>query len=130
DRAGKLSGALFDHQLEIALIGAVLHDQATVLQSAPNAEEQLVFLKGLEDVVVSAATDRFEGGLDVVDGGDHNHRNFRVELAHPLKEFDAVHLRHDHVAKDEVRSELLNLFLGSAAVVAGRAAIALGLEHG
>ncbi len=129
ERAGKLGGALFDELLEVALVGAVFHDQAAMLQGAADAEEELVFLKGLEDVVVSAAADGFQSGRNVVDGGDHDNGNFRIVLAEPIEEFDAVHLGHDHVAEDEIGGEALDLVLCGAAVADGSTLVTLGLEH-
>ncbi len=87
-----------------------------MLQGAADAEEELIFFEGLQDVVVGAATDGFEGGGNVVDGGDHDHGHFGVILPEPVEEFDAVHFRHDHVAQDQVRCDALDLVLGRAAI--------------
>ena len=127
---GELRGAFFDELLEIALVGAVFHHQAAMLQRAANAEEKLVFLKRLEDVVVGAAANGFEGRGNVVDGGDHDHRDFGIVLAQPVEQFDAVHFRHDHVAQDEIGRDALDLVLRGAAVADGGAVIALRFEHG
>ena len=90
----------------------------------------MILLEGLQDVVIGAATNGFESGGDVVDGGDHDDRDFGIILAEPVEEFNAVHLGHDHVAEDEVRGHALDLILGGAAVADRRALIALGFEHG
>jgi hypothetical protein len=86
--------------------------------------------KRFQNVIVSAAANGFEGGGNIVDGGDHDHRDFRVVLTEPFQEFDAVHLRHDHVAEHQVRSGPLNLILRSAPVAYRGAAITFGLQHG
>ena len=51
-----------------------------MLQRAAHAEKQLVFFERLEDVVIGAAANGFEGGGNVVDGGDHDHRDFGIIL--------------------------------------------------
>src|SRR6267142_3464014 len=130
DSAGELGGALFHQLLEIALVGAIFHDQAAMLQRAPDAQEKLVLLKRFQNVIVGAAADGFESGGNIVDGGDHDDRDFRIILTQPFQEFDAVHLRHDHVAEHQVRSGSLDLVLRSAPVAYRCAAIAFGLQHG
>jgi hypothetical protein len=100
-----------------------------MLQGTTDAQEELVFLKGLEDVVVGAPANGFQGGRDVVDGGNHDDRDFGVVLAEPIEELDAVHLGHDHVAEDEIRGDALDLLLGGAAVANRGAVIPLGFEH-
>ena len=57
-----------------------------MLKSAAHAEEKLVFLERLEDVVVGAAANGFESGGDVVNSCDHDHRNFGVVLAEPIEQ--------------------------------------------
>ena len=101
-----------------------------MLEGPSNAEEKLIFFKWLEDVVVGSAANGFEGCGNVVDCRDHDHRHFRVVLPHPFQQPDSVHLRHDHVAQNQVGRYLLNLVLRNAAVLHCCAAIALGLEHG
>lgn len=101
-----------------------------MLKSAAHAEEELILFEGLEDVIVGAAADGFESGGNVVNGCDHDHRDFGVIFAEPIEKFDAVHFGHDHVAKDEIRGGPFNLLLSSAAIAHGRAAIALRFEHG
>src|SRR5580704_13834422 len=113
---GELGGAFFDELFEVALVGSVFHDQAAVLQSAANAEEELIFLKGLEDVIVSAAANGFESGGNIVDGGDHDHRDFGIVLTKPVQELDAIHLGHDHVAQNEIGCDALDLVLSRTAV--------------
>src|SRR6266478_1244611 len=75
------SSALFHQLLEISLIRAVFHDQAAMLQGAPDAEEKLVLLKRLQNIVVSAPPYGLQGCGNVVNRGDHNYRDFRVVLA-------------------------------------------------
>src|SRR6516164_824129 len=65
-------GAIFHLLLEIALIFSVFVDKPAMLQRAAYAQKQLVLFKGLQDVVVGAATDGFERRGDVVDRRDHN----------------------------------------------------------
>ena len=101
-----------------------------MLQRAAHAKKELVFFKGLEDVVIGAAADGFEGRGNVVNRSDHDHRHFRIVLAHPFEEFEAIHLRHDHVAQDQVGSDFLHLLLCDASVLHGGAVIAFGFEHG
>jgi len=122
--ASKLRGAFFDLVFELELVAAVFRDQAAMLKSAANAEEELVFFKGLEDVVIGTPADGFQCGGDIVDGGDHDHRDFGVIFSEPIEQFDAVHFRHDHVAQDEIRRGAFNLLLSSAAIAHGRTAIA------
>ena len=75
-----MRGAFFDELLQIALVIAVFRDQPAMLQRAADAEEKLILFERLQDVVVGAAANGFESGGDVVDGGDHDHRNFGVVL--------------------------------------------------
>src|SRR5208282_1158861 len=100
-----------------------------MLKSAADAEEELVFLERLEDVVVSAAPDGFQSCGNVMDGGNHDDGDFGVIFAKPIKQLDTVHFGHDHVAQHEVRRGPFDLFLSSAAIAYGRAAIAFGFEH-
>ena len=130
ERDSELPGALFDLMLELELVAAVFRDEAAMLKSAADAEEELVFFEGLEDVVVSAATDGFESRGNVVDGGDHDDRDLGVVFTEPIEQLDAVHLGHDHVAQDKIRRGLFDLLLGSAAIAYGRAAITFRFEHG
>ena len=118
-----MGSALLDLMLELDLIATVFGDEAAVLKRATDAEEELVFLKRLQDVIVGAAADGFEGGGDVVDGRDHDDRDFGVIFAKPIEKFDAVHFRHDHVAEDEIWRGPFNLLLSSAAIAHSRAAI-------
>ena len=122
---GELRSAFLDEMLQVALIVAVFDDQTAVLQRASNAQKELVLFEGLEDVVIGPATNGFESSGNVVDGGDHDHRHFGIVLPHPLEETDPVHLRHDHVAQNKVGRGLLDLVLGDAAILHGRAMIAL-----
>src|SRR6266436_901039 len=101
-----------------------------MLEGSPNAQEKLIFFKWLEDVVVGTAANGFQGCGNVVDCRDHDHRHFRIVLPHPFQQPDTVHLRHDHVAQDQVGRYFLNLVLRNAAVLHRRASIPLGLEHG
>lgn len=98
DGARELRGALLDLLFELELVAAVFRDEATVLKSPTDSQEELVFFKGLEDVVVSAAADGFESRGNVMDGCDHDHRDFGVVFAQPVEKLDAVHFGHDHVA--------------------------------
>ena len=82
----------------LKLVAAVFGDKAAVLKGAADAEEELVLFKRFEDVVVGTAADGFEGGRDVMDGGDHDDGNFGVVFAEPIEQLDAVHFGHDHVA--------------------------------
>src|SRR5581483_9732735 len=91
---------------------------------------ELVLFKRLQDVIVGAAANGFERGLDIVDGRNHDDGDFRVVLTQPFEQLDAVHFRHDHVAQDEIGRGAFNLLLGGAAVVHGGAAVAFGFEHG
>ena len=52
-----------------------------MLQGASYAVEELVLFERLQNIVVSTATDRFEGGLDIVDGGNHDDGNLGVKGA-------------------------------------------------
>ena len=54
ESALELRRPLFDQLFEIALIVPILEDQAPVLERAPHAQIELVFFKGLQDVVVGA----------------------------------------------------------------------------
>ena len=100
------------------------------MERASNAEEELVFLERLENVVVGAAANGFEGGGDVVNGCDHDHRDFGVVFTEPVEELNTVHFGHDHVAEDKIGRGPCDLLLSSAAIANGGAAIALGFEHG
>ena len=122
-------GAIFHLLLEIALIFSVFVDEPTMLQRAAHAQEKLVLFKRLQDVVVGAATDGFERRGDVVDRRDHNDGHVGVKLTHPFQKLDAIHLRHDHVAQNQVGSGAFDVFLRNAAVVRHRAAVAFGFEH-
>jgi len=130
ERDSELSGALLDLMFELELVAAVFSDEAAVLKGAADAEEELIFFKRFEDVVVGTAADGFEGGRDVMDGGDHDDRNFGVIFAEPIEQLYAVHFGHDHVAQDEIRRGLFDLLLGSSAIAYGRAAITFRFEHG
>ena len=64
-----------------------------------------------------------------MDRGDHDHWNFRIILAEPFQQLDPVHLRHDHVAQNEIGGGALHDVLRRAAIAHCRAVIALRLEH-
>src|SRR5438445_1771071 len=100
-----------------------------MLQRAPHTQEKLIFLKRLQDVVVSSPAYGLQRRGNIVNRCDHDHRNFRVILAKPFQELDAVHFRHDHVAQHQVWSCPLDLILGCAAVADCGAAVTLGLQH-
>ncbi len=127
---GELCGALLDELFQVALVVTVFDDQPAVLQRSSHAQEELVLLERFEDVVIGSAANGFERRGNVVDGRDHDDRHFRIVLPHPFEEANPVHLRHDHVAQDKIGRCFFNLVLRDAAVLHGRAAIALGLEHG
>ena len=101
-----------------------------MLQGAANAEEELILLKGLEDVIVGAAADGLESGGDVVNGGDHDDGNVGLGFANPFEELEAIHLGHDHVAKNEIGGEAEHLLLGKAAIADDAAGKSLGLQQG
>src|SRR3954467_11578905 len=77
ERAGELCRPLFDELFQASLVSAILGHQATMLQSAANSEEQLIFFKGLQNVVISPATYGFQSRGNVVDRRYHYHRDFR-----------------------------------------------------
>ena len=74
---GKLLRAFGDQMLEIALVGAVFEHQAAMLQRAANAQIKLIFFEWLQNVVVSAGANGFEGDGNIVHGRDHDHGNVR-----------------------------------------------------
>ena len=125
----KARSAIFDLLFQIALVFSIFVDKPPVLQGAADAEEELVLFKGFQDVIVSAAADGFERRGDVVNCSHHNHGHVGIEFAHPFEKLDAVHLRHDHVAEDQVRCGALDVILCRAAVVRHGATVALGFEH-
>src|SRR3984957_18658951 len=92
---------------------AVFEEEAAVFQRPADAEKKLVFFKGLKDIVVSATTNGFEGGGDIVHGRDHDHRYLRIVRMQPGKQLQTVHFRHQHVAEHKVkrvRLEVLDCF--------------------
>ena len=129
DRFREPRGAVLDLLLQISLILAVFVDKPPVLQGAADAEEELILFKGLQDVIVSAAADGFERRRNVVNRRDHDYGHIGIEFAHPFQQLDAVHLRHNHVAQNQVRCNAFDVVLCRAAVVRHGATITLGLEH-
>ncbi len=113
----------------LMLVILVFCDELAMLPGPPDSMEKLVLLEGFEDVVIGTAANGLKRGGDIVDGGDHDDGDFRVETAEPVKELDAIHLGHDHVAEDEVRRLLANKLLSGAAIAQSSAAVAAGLQH-
>src|SRR5713226_5999702 len=128
-RAAELCGSFLDLLLQVALIIAVFDHQPPVLQRAPYAEKQLVLFERLQDVVIRPAANRFQRRRDVVDRRDHDHRHFRIVLPHPFQQFEPIHLRHDHVAQDQVRRGPLDLLLRDSPVVHRGTVVAFRLKH-
>ena len=61
---------------------------------------QVFRVERLGDEVVGAGFDRFDGALDAAMGGDQNHRQVLVRLAHVAQHFDAVNVGHLIVEQD------------------------------
>jgi hypothetical protein len=129
ERGGQFRSLLLDFLLEVELVILVFGDELAVLPGAADGMEELVLLERFEDVVIGAAANGLERGGDVVDGGDHNDGDFRVETSEPIEKLDAIHFRHDHIAEDEVRRLFADELLCGAAVAKSNAVVAAGLQH-
>ena len=90
----------------------------------------MVFFERFQDVVVGPAANRFQRRGNIMDGGHHDDGNLRVELANPVQQLDAVHLRHDHVAQNQVWRLFLDQILGGAPIAHRHALVAFRLQHG
>ena len=127
-RDGELLGAFGDELLEIALVGAIFDDQAAMFQRAADAEVQLIFFEGLQDVVVGAGTNGFESDGNIVHRCDHDHRNVGILIAKLGEQLEAVHFRHDDIAEDEVESIFAESVQGEAAIRADGAGVTLRFQ--
>jgi hypothetical protein len=130
ESALQLRRAFFDEFFEVALVIPIFKYQAAVFERSPHAQVQLVFLEGFQDVVISAAAHGFERSREVMHGRDYDDRNVRIVLAFPLKQAEAVHFRHHHIAQDQVRDVLFQVFTSEEAVAHCGAIVALGFEQG
>jgi hypothetical protein len=100
-----------------------------MLQCSPYAQEKLVFLEWLQDVVVGTATDRIECGRHVMHGCDHDHGDFRIIGTQPGEKLQAVHFRHEHVAEHQVNGGSLQVLDCQAAVSHCTALVALAFQQ-
>jgi hypothetical protein len=98
DAAGGLGGVAALGVLE----DGVLTQQATVLDGPLDADQELVPLEGLGHVVEGAGLDGLDGRLDRGERRHEHHRQFVVELADGLDQFDARHAGHLEIGNHAV----------------------------
>ena len=67
-------GARPHHLLQVLLVVVALLQGLAVVERALHGGDQVFALEGLEQVVVGAAAHGVDGHADVVNGGDHHHR--------------------------------------------------------
>ncbi len=115
--------------LQVQLVALVFQHQPPVLQRPPDSQEELVFLKRLQDVVISAAPDSLERGGNIMDCGHHDHGHLWIMASEPVKQLDAIHFRHDHVAQYKVRRLPPHALLGRPAIAYGSTTVAPRFEH-
>ena len=81
----------------------VFLDQADLVGHAPQEQPQLLQgREGLGDVVVGAELHGLDGGFNRAMSGHERDLGAGQKLFHFLKEFQSRHVRHDHVAQDNV----------------------------
>src|SRR6184192_1118910 len=102
--------------------------RCTVAHNGRTAQEHIKRTR--PDLILSDMIMPEMDGIKLLEWVREFDRDIRVKLAHPFQKLDAVHLRHDHVAQDQVGPGALDVLLGSAAVVRYGATVALGFEHG
>ena len=85
-----------------AVVGQLLL-QETRLAGAVGEQLQLFQIHGLLDVVERAELHRFHGTCDRAVGGQHDHRDHRVERADPLEQIEPAHAGQPHVGEDDIR---------------------------
>ena len=101
ERATQHIGAGCDQRLQLRLIGQVLQLQAAIFQGPAHDGQQLFALEGLQQVVVRTVSNGSQGDGNVVDGGDHDHRNVRMFLPDARQQRQAVHAFHDEVGEHD-----------------------------
>ena len=99
-----------------------------MLERAANAEVQLIFFEGLQDVIVSAGANGFQSYGDIVHRGDHNHWDVGILIAEFGEQLEAVHFGHDNVAEDEVKGIPRESVQGQAAIRANGAGVTLRFQ--
>ena len=87
ERDRKLLRALGYEVFQVALIGSVFNHQPAMLERPADAHLQLIFFEWLQNVVVGAGTDRFQGDGNVVHGCDHDYRDVRILVRISLSNF-------------------------------------------
>ena len=101
------------------------------LERAQRHQQQPVGLEGLLDVVVGAALDGGDGGLDVAVAGDDDDRQIGVRLLDDVEHLQAVEaaaLQPD-VQDDELRAALLHRFQGFVGIAGETRAVTVVLQE-
>ncbi len=97
-----------DEELALALLGDLraqrddLPVQILALAGVAHQRTQLVVIEVLGDVVVGAVLHRLDGGLDLVDGRDHDALDEAVVLLDDPQHVEAADAGQAHVEQDQV----------------------------
>ncbi len=81
---------------------AVLAAQRSLRQRPVDVQLQLVQAQGLGHVVVGAALDRLDRGVDGAERGHHDHRHLGVDRARCAEHVEAVDFLHAQIGDDQI----------------------------
>ena len=103
-RAGRQEAEVLGDLLAVVAQRLVLGVQLFFLAALQHGRIQLAFFEGLGQIVQGANADCFHDGAHFVRAGEHDDVQGTVQLHQILERLQAVHLRHEHVEDDEVRT--------------------------
>src|SRR5207244_6143725 len=116
-------------ELEVRKAQYLVLAAAAPSQERADAREQLLERERLRHVVVRACVQPRDPVLDLVAGGEHQHRNAAAAQANPLAHLEPIEAGHEDVEHDRVRLRFPIEPLDRLAPVAGELGlIALELE--
>ena len=111
---------LLDDLAQVADLALVV----LVIERALDGELQLVHLERLGDVVVGAHLHRLDADLELLVGGDHDHRRAGDDLLALAQHVQAADFVHAHVGDDELRRVSGEVLDGLCAGVEGERLVA------
>ena len=107
----------------LVIQGGFLRNQSGMVQILFQAQQNLVGVHGLDQIIGNFGADGFLHDVFFLAFGDHDHRDGRFLFLHFRKRFQAAHSRHVLVQKDNVEIGVFENINRVTPVVAGRHAV-------